>query len=475
VVEWGYYDGTTWRYIETNPASNYYQDNGEHVWRTAVNGSAGVPTTFSERMRIDNGGDISFRDTSANEAFYWDASASSLGIGTTSPDTITEIAGDNPILTIRDTDTSSSTATATIRFAESGAGGTLGNYWDVGYSPVNLLNFDYMGSTKMTINSAGNVGIGETSPSYIFEVKNSGTSRYVSHFLASDGVSLGGMYEDASTNGEFYVKDGSGNTQIKLDSAGDTFFTGGDVGIGTASPATNLHISSAVSTPTARIESTHPSGIPFLDLKGAASSQIRYIDETGTIQTRMDMLDGGGFSFVDVAGSGSTRMLINSSGNVGIGTTSPSGKLHISPDANSNYVFTGSSTSGYITTFNMNDTGAYIGHNSSSRTLNFQTNSADRLTILGQGLVGIGTTSPTQKLHVAGNARVTGAYYDSSNSSGTSGQLLSSTGSATDWIDVPPAPSTDNQNGGSPLKYWSGTQTQYDALTPDANTIYFIT
>ena len=33
--------------IETNPASNYYQDNGEHVWRTAVNGSAGVPTTFS--------------------------------------------------------------------------------------------------------------------------------------------------------------------------------------------------------------------------------------------------------------------------------------------------------------------------------------------------------------------------------------------------------------------------------------------
>jgi len=38
------------------------------------------------------------------------------------------------------------------------------------------------------------------------------------------------------------------------------------------------------------------------------------------------------------------------------------------------------------------------------------------------------------------------------------------------------ATGTTNQNGGaSELQYWSGTQAQYDALTPDANTIYFIT
>ena len=34
---------------------------------------------------------------------------------------------------------------------------------------------------------------------------------------------------------------------------------------------------------------------------------------------------------------------------------------------------------------------------------------------------------------------------------------------------------TINQNGlASELKYWSGTQAEYDALTPDANTIYFV-
>jgi len=52
------------------------------------------------------------------------------------------------------------------------------------------------------------------------------------------------------------------------------------------------------------------------------------------------------------------------------------------------------------------------------------------------GSIGIGTTNPTQSLHVQGNARITGAVYDSSNSAGTSGQVLQSTASGTQWINV---------------------------------------
>ena len=56
---------------------------------------------------------------------------------------------------------------------------------------------------------------------------------------------------------------------------------------------------------------------------------------------------------------------------------------------------------------------------------------------------------------------------------GTVSQALLSVGDGTmSWGLVS---GTVNQNGSaSELKYWSGTQAQYDALTPNANTIYFI-
>lgn len=61
------------------------------------------------------------------------------------------------------------------------------------------------------------------------------------------------------------------------------------------------------------------------------------------------------------------------------------------------------------------------------------TNTADA--VYNAGNVGINTSAPTEALHVVGNARITGAIYDSNNSAGTSGQVLSSTGTGTDWVD----------------------------------------
>jgi hypothetical protein len=55
----------------------------------------------------------------------------------------------------------------------------------------------------------------------------------------------------------------------------------------------------------------------------------------------------------------------------------------------------------------------------------------------GTGNVVINETAPSQKLHVSGNIRVTGAYYDSANSAGTLGQILSSTATGTAWIAAP--------------------------------------
>jgi hypothetical protein len=99
------------------------------------------------------------------------------------------------------------------------------------------------------------------------------------------------------------------------------------------------------------------------------------------------------------------RMRVTSTGNIGVGTVTPSGRLHVVSASGSNvlaldagtqaqYRFTGNSSSTYITTFNMTDVGLSIGHNSNLRSLNLQTSGLDRLTILPSGYVGIGTTSP---------------------------------------------------------------------------------
>ena len=51
--------------------------------------------------------------------------------------------------------------------------------------------------------------------------------------------------------------------------------------------------------------------------------------------------------------------------------------------------------------------------------------------------VGIGTTLPSQSLHVQGNARISGAVYDSTNVSGSLGQVLQSTVTGTIWSNSP--------------------------------------
>jgi len=48
--------------------------------------------------------------------------------------------------------------------------------------------------------------------------------------------------------------------------------------------------------------------------------------------------------------------------------------------------------------------------------------------------VGIGTTTPAQKLVVAGNEQLTGALFDGSNAAGTLGMVLQTTGTGTQWV-----------------------------------------
>jgi hypothetical protein len=53
-----YWDGSNTKYISDGYASQYYQSNGMHVWQSATSGTAGNNVTFSERMRLDENGNL---------------------------------------------------------------------------------------------------------------------------------------------------------------------------------------------------------------------------------------------------------------------------------------------------------------------------------------------------------------------------------------------------------------------------------
>jgi hypothetical protein len=75
-----YFDGTNYRYITSSFASQAYQLNGAHVWRTAPSGTAGAAITFTPAMTLTQGGNLLVGTTSdVGFRFRTDAGASING------------------------------------------------------------------------------------------------------------------------------------------------------------------------------------------------------------------------------------------------------------------------------------------------------------------------------------------------------------------------------------------------------------
>jgi lysophospholipase L1-like esterase len=128
-------------------------------------------------------------------------------------------------------------------------------------------------------------------------------------------------------------------------------------------------------------------------------------------------------SLADVPIDGNTYI----AGNLGIGTTSPSQALSVAGNIN----YTG----------NLYQNGTLVSTGGSSQ----WTTASNSAIFFNAGNVGIGTSTPTQSLSVAGNLQLTGALFDGANTSGTAGMLLQTTGGGVRWV----ATSTLGLGGGS--------------------------
>jgi hypothetical protein len=163
---------------------------------------------------------------------------------------------------------------------------------------------DSAASSKFIVKSSGNVGIGQTSPDTKLHIKSSTYDDFIK--LERDGV--GAMGISATNPRGIQTTDGAGAF------LGWHVNSSGNVGIGTFSPNAPLDVLSLTSS---------SSGIQQWSYNTNPSSyrlQLNQIVSSGLVRYSFDQLN---------AGTGYNNVIVLDRGNVGIGTISPTEKLHV--------------------------------------------------------------------------------------------------------------------------------------------------
>ena len=439
--------------------------NWENQTDDTIGGSG---SGVANKIAIWSGASALTQDTN----LHWDTTNDRLGIGTSSPNAALEV---HNTLNIGD-----GTSVTSIGLQRNSA-----NYITATDAAGYLVFRTGGANERLRIDSSGNVGIGTAAPKGDLHVAGAAGSAGRIYLSDSDnGVE--------STDSLLIMKSGSNAFVYNRDGGQMSFGTNnvtntlniantGNVGIGTSSPSTKLQVKTDTNGDGIQIQHNSTTAGTYGQLgflsstndSGAANVWIRGYRGSSFTDNFMTFGTGGN--------TGSEAMRIDSSGNVGIGTTSPAnGKLQIDSNGTSNQISIETGTSGdgrlHIGHFS---NGAFIGtygdDGGVGDVIRFGTHSGDeRMRIDSSGNVGIGTTSPGQKLHVTGNARVTGAYYDSNNLPGTSGQVLSSTATGTDWVSLSEISGVDGAGTANTVAMWSDSDTITDApITVSGNNATF--
>ena len=329
-----------------------------------------------------------------------------IGIGTNNPNSLLHIHNNNSStaeIKISMTDASTGIGT-TDGFAIFKSSSHDGNIWNYENCAMRLGTNNI---ERITILNDGKIGIGTNNPNSLLHLHNNIASEEVkilftdssTGFTTSDGFAI-----NKSTNEECYIWNNE-NKAIRFGTSNVErmcILADGKVGIGTNFPNTLLHLHNNISsTAEVKISMTDAStGIGTTD--GFAifksSSQDGYIWNYENFALRL--------------GTNNTeRITILNDGKIGIGTNNPSSLLHLHTSGEVKILFTNASTgftaSDGFAIYKSRDDEGYI-WNYENLAIRFGTSNNEKMCILADGKVGIGTNNPKSLLHLHNNISSTG-------------------------------------------------------------------
>ena len=267
---------------------------------------------------------------------------------------------------------------------------------------------------------AGKVGIGTDNPYNKTHIKTSvdgdgllldyagSNNKYVGVFFkidnnTSDAYKKGALVWERTggyNEGRFHflLNNDDNASNVDLTDSKVTILSTGNVGIGTTSPGAKLEVvGSAIIDGGTGVSS---SGVFHVRQNGDGSSNGITITSSNAISHRIWK---GANGTLNIGPSTAVSSFVQTlAGNVGIGTTSPSAKLNIESPLNSDIAFRLTQTSKNWWEFK--NTGG-------TNDLNLSDAFGTYVTFKNGGNVGIGTTSPSEKLDVVGNIELNGVLY----------------------------------------------------------------